>query len=148
MADLLYTQEITIETQAGDSRVFVISKFPALAGREIVTQYPLSALPKIGDYAINEAMAKKILSYVEAVNKEGNRFRLNTEAMINNHVPDWETMAKIEKAMLAYNVSFFSKGKSSLSLKTFVQKARPLILSILTALQDQSSPKAAPPSTN
>ncbi|KAF9396647.1 hypothetical protein CPC16_010966 [Podila verticillata] len=64
MNTLLEPKEITIKTMAGEDRTYILSKFPAIAGREIVSQYPISAVPKLGDYKINEALMLKIMGFV------------------------------------------------------------------------------------
>ena len=47
---LLHPKPVTIECNDGSSKEFILHKFPAIPGREIVSQYPLSAMPKLGDY--------------------------------------------------------------------------------------------------
>ena len=49
MADLIEPKDVDIITQSGEKKTFVFSKIPYWACREIVAQYPLSAMPKIGD---------------------------------------------------------------------------------------------------
>lgn len=148
MSDLLFPQTFTVKTQDGTERTYLLSKFPAVAGREIVTQYPISAMPKLGDYKVNEDVMLKLMGYVGVQMDNGSVLRLSSRALIDNHIPDWETLARIEMAMMEYNVSFFGKGKSSLSLEAIIQKARPLITRILTDLSEQSSKKDEPRSTN
>lgn len=138
-------KEVKVKTQSGVEKAFVLHKIPAIPAREIVTQWPLTALPKVGDYKSNEAIMLKMMSYVEAVSPDGSsRIRLSTQELIDNHVPDWECLGRLEAGMMEYNVSFFGTGKSSLSLESIIQKARPLILKILTASSEQLSPKDAP----
>ena len=43
-----------------DDKEFMLSKFPAVAGSEIIAKYPLSGLPKLGDYKVNEETMLKI----------------------------------------------------------------------------------------
>ena len=99
---LLDPKEIEI-----DGKTFVISKFPAVAGREIVANYSLSALPKVGDYEVNAQMMHKLMSYVGVPNASEQPLQLCTTALIDNHVGGWETLAKVEMAMMEYNCSFF-----------------------------------------
>ncbi len=108
---LLEPKQIEIE-----GKQFIISKFPAIAGRKIITQYPLSGLPKIGEYGVNEEIMFKLMGYVGVLIKgQETPLLLSTEALIDNHVGNWEILAKIEMAMLEYNCSFFLNGKVSLS---------------------------------
>lgn len=134
-------KEITVETQRGESRVYVLSKFPAVQGREIIAKYPLSAMPKLGDYQVNEETMLKLMTFV-AVPQDGREpLRLITRALVDNHVPDWETLARIEFAMMEYNVSFFGNGKGSTFLEAITRKAQAFLTKTLTDLSGQLSPK-------
>lgn len=123
-----------------ETKTFIVSKFPAIAGREIVTQYPTSALPKIGDYKVNEELMLKVLSYV-AVEVEGREIVLNSRALVDNHVPDFECLMRIEAAMMEYNCSFFRNGKLSTFFGNIAETARTLISQTLTGSSPQSSAK-------
>ena len=132
-----------------DGKIFILSKFPAVAGREIIANYSLSAIPKIGDYAVNEQMMLKLMSYVGVVCKGMNEpLRLTTQALIDNHVGGWETLAKVEMSMLELNCSFFQNGLISKFLDDSAQKLDTWITQILTDLSQQSSPKKARHTTN
>lgn len=132
-------KEMTIKTQAGTDKTFILSKFPATVGREIFCKYPLSGLPKVGDYAVNEETMVKCLSYAYAITEGGQQIRLASKAFIDNHVPDWETLVKLEYAMLEYNGSFFGNGKVSGFLELMTAKLPELTSKILTGLSQQSS---------
>lgn len=128
---LLQPKTQSIKLADGTEKEFILSKFPAVEGREIVTQYPLSAIPKLGDYKVNEEIMLKMLSYV-AVPTEGGQLVLSTKALVNNHVPDFEALIRLEAAMLEYNCSFFGNGSASNFLEIIVTKARALISQTLT----------------
>lgn len=142
---MIEPKEITIETQRGESRVYVLSKFPAIQGREIIAKYPLSAVPKLGDYQVNEETMLKLMGFVGVPRDSGEPLRLATRALIDNHVPDWETLARIEFAMMEYNVSFFGNGKGSTFLEAITQKAQAFLSKTLTDLSAQSLPKGKQP---
>lgn len=144
---LIEPKEVKIKTQAGEEKTYILSKFPAIQGREILCKYPLSGLPKLGDYAVNEETMFKLISFV-AVPSGGGDIALTTRQLIENHVPDWETLTKIEVGMIEYNCSFFANGGASIFLKGFAQKVQALITQTLTSSLRQSSPKAEQPSTN
>lgn len=145
---MLEEKEITIKTQAGTDKKYIISKFPAIAGREIIAKYPLSGLPKLGDYQINEETMLKLMSFVQAKTKDGGQIALTTTALIDNHVPDWETLARIEIEMMGYNCSFFQQGKISNFLDTIKMNAEQSILSILTDLLERLSQQTKQHSKN
>lgn len=139
---LLEPKTITVETQKGEQRTYIISKFPAVQGREIIAKYPLSAMPKLGDYAVNEETMLKLMCFV-AVNIEGNPepLALTTRALVDNHLPDWETLARVEVAMMEYNVSFFANGKGSTFLEAITAKAQAFLSKTLMDLSGQSLQK-------
>lgn len=148
MKELLQPKEVTVKTQEGSERVYILSKLDAISGRELVAQYPVSMLPKVGDYEVNEKMMQKLLSHVAVKMPDGTELCLTTKDLIRNHVPDWETLARLEIGMVEYNCSFFKTGLTSVISKTFQEKAHQFISKILTDLLAQSSRKDAPPSTN
>lgn len=142
---MIEPKEVTIETQGGESRTYVLSKFPAIQGREIIAKYPLSAMPKLGDYAVNEETMLKLMAFV-AVPQDGREpLKLTTRALVDNHVPDWETLARIEFSMMEYNVSFFGNGKGSTFLEAITLKAQQFLSKTLTDLSAQYSQKAKQP---
>lgn len=119
-------------TADGVDKVYLISKFKAIAGRDIVTNYPVTGLPKIGDYKSNEVIMLKLMSHVAVVVGEDDAIILDSQALVDNHVPDWETLAKIEVAMMQYNCSFFQDGKISSFLDIIKATALQLISEIST----------------
>lgn len=97
-----------------DGKIYVISKFPAVAGREIITQYPITGAPVIGNYKANEALMFKVMAFM-GVKLEGRPepMLLNSQIAIDNHVGSWETLMRLEKEMMVYNCSFFQDGRTS-----------------------------------
>lgn len=147
--DLLQPKDVEIKLQDGTFKTFVISKFPAVQGREIMAKYPTSHIPKIGDYGVAEEVMLKLTAYVGVRNDEtGHIQTLGTMALVNNHIPDWEALGRIEWAMLEYNCSFFANGMNSDFFESIIQKAAPWISKTLTALLQQLSKTEKPPSKN
>lgn len=145
-APLLKPKEVTLSDMDGNAHVFIISRVPAIPARELVSQYPLTAAPKIGDYPRNEALMLKLLSYVAVPRPEGEPLRLTTAALVDNHVPDWELLARLEMAMMEYNVSFFGNGRASNFLDGIAQQAQQWITQTLIPSLQASLPKGKPPS--
>lgn len=142
---MIEPKEVEIEAPSGEVKKFTISKFNAIAGREIVSQYPISGLPKLGDYATNEAIMLKMMAFVMV--KAGDvALPLTTRELVNNHVPDWETLAKLEWEVMEYNCSFFANGRVSNFLEELTAKLPESILSILTTLLERSSLQGKQPS--
>ena len=134
MANLLEPKEVEIELPDGSMKTYIFSKFPAIAGREIVTQYPLSAMPKMGDYEVNEKIMLKLMCYVAVRLDSGIEQQLTSKALVDNHIRSWETLGKIEVGMIEYNCSFFGNGRASSFLTNIVQTALPMISKMLTGL--------------
>lgn len=137
--ELLQPKEIDI-----NGKTYRISKFPATVGREIVAKYPVSNMPKLGDYKVSEEVMLKLMSYVEAVLLERS-IRLSTQELVNNHVPDWEVLAQLEWEMLSYNCSFLTNGKSLSFFEKLAHLAEQKISEILTASLGKSSARAKQP---
>lgn len=142
--DLLQPEDFTVTDQAGKARTFKISKFPAVQGREIIAKYPLSNVPKLGDYGVSEETMLKLMSFVGVEIKGGPTLRLSTIDLVNNHVGDWETLARIEAKMIEYNCSFFLKEKALTFFDVFLQMATSRVTEMLTASLRQSSPPVKP----
>jgi len=128
-----------------DGKTYIISKFPAIDGREIITQYPLSATPKIGDYQTNKEIMLKIMGYVAIKLPSNNQnLTLSTQDLVNNHVPNWEVLLKLEWAMMEYNCSFFHEGKVSSFLENLVEMLPAWITQMLTLLSEPLSQAEKP----
>lgn len=138
---------LPVQGRDGEFKDFVISHFPATVGREIVTQYPLTAIPKIGDYKTNEALMLRMMAYVAVVvPAQGDApercLELSTRTLVDNHVGDHERLMRLEWALMEYNCSFFGNGKASTFFETIAEKGKALIIQTLTDFSRQSSPKA------
>lgn len=107
----LKPEEFKLKDEDGKEFTYILSNFDCVEGRRIFSQYPMSALPKVGDYEVNEQLMYRIMSYVAVITSNGGRLRLETEALVKNHVPNTEMLALIEIAMMKKNFSFFRDGK-------------------------------------
>ncbi len=119
-----------------------IGKYPAIAGREIISKYPIANAPKIGNYQTSEETMLKVMAFIERINPDGTAIRLINRTLVDNHIKDWETLVKLEMLSLEYNCSFFQNGKASAFLKKSLSLAEAKITEILTALLGQLSHKA------
>jgi hypothetical protein len=142
-------ESVEIELLDGSKKAFILSDFPAVAGREILTQYPVTGMPKLGEYKSNEQIMFKLMSFV-GVEVEGRvePLRLTTAALIDNHIPDPETLMRVEYAMLQRNCSFFRNGKGSDFFGRLLKDAVGKLMSTLTASLPASSVKGSQHSTN
>ena len=139
-------KKIEIDTEDG-VKTYILHKIPYMAGgREVCTQFIPTGLPKVGDYAKNEALALIIFAHVDVITDAGTPLRLSTKDLVGNHVPDFQTGVKIEKEMLEFNFGFFDTGKIYASLKNLAQQHQAKILPILMEFVGQLSQKEKPPS--
>lgn len=143
---LLNPLQVSHKAKDGTEYTYNLGQYPAIAGREIICKYPLSAIPKLGDYEVNEATMLKLMSYVERVMPDGNTVRLTTRALVDNHVPDAEVLMQLERGSLQHNVSFFGSDAISRFLEGIAAKSKPLVMKTLTDLLAQSSAKKQRPS--
>ena len=132
--ELIKPKPVKIKDSDGIEKEFIISRLPATVGREILAKYPVSNIPKLGEYQASADAMNLMMKYV-AVNLEGRDKpqRLMTPELINNHVVDGEQLLRLEMAMLAENTSFFGKGGSSDFFAGLIRKYLPLITTTLMA---------------
>ena len=142
MANLIKPLEIEVKDIDGDLHKYTISRLPAVAGREILAKYLGGTMPKIGDYKDNHESMLKMMKYV-AVEIDGQLQTLQTQALIDNHIPDTECLLRLEIEMIRHNTSFFGNAGSSNLLDFLLQKIKASIpsnfktqiLSLLQSLQ-------------
>lgn len=147
LAPLIEPKEIKVKDRNGKEKTFIISLIPATYAREIVAQWTANAMPKLGDYYVNEAMMFKIMCYVAVPNKSG-QLRLSTRELIDNHVPDLWMLESLEKEMAQYNFGFFL-GEEFSNLKERIIRIFSIWLTqIMTTSFRQSLQPEKPPSTN
>lgn len=120
---LIQPKEITIEFE-GEQLKFNIGKFPATVGREIISKYPVSNMPKMGDYKVSEETMLKLMCHVERVYDDRVQ-ELTSKTLVDNHIPSWEVLVKLEAYVIDYNCSFFELGKVLNSLKEWKHLAEP-----------------------
>ena len=139
---MIKEKEVIIE-----GKTFIISKFPATDGREILVKYFPSGIPKIGDYQTNEECMFKMMKFVKVVNGQ-QHIELATKQILNNYVEDAAMLLYLEWAILEYNFAFFLKGRISTFFDGIAQKVPELTLKMLTGLSDLLSKVEKRPSTN
>lgn len=145
---LIDPQEYECPLPGGGTKTFILSTFPAVQGREIVTGYPTSNVPKLGSYNVSEELMLKLMCFV-AVPIEGKEpLQLTTKALVNNHVPDWETLARLEMKMLERNCSFFKDGRALTLFQGIAQAVQQLTTKTLMDLLPQLLEAVKQRSTN
>lgn len=120
-----------------DGVEFFIGKFPATVGREIISQYPTTAAPVIGNYARNEEISFKVLSHAQ-IEKDGARITLSDRTFIDKYIlaseklEAWEIQIRLEKEVISYNLSNFQKELASNFFKGLTQKIDSKVIETLT----------------
>lgn len=104
--DLIKPKEIELKDLDGNTHKFIISRFNALDGYELISNFPKTMFNKGESFKDHKEVLIKIFSHVEAFKQDGNTIRLTSEALINNHIPDYELLMKILKEVGTYNSSF------------------------------------------
>lgn len=138
MHALIKPKTITLKNRDDEEKEFIISRLPATVCREIMAKYPLSNLPKVGEYAASEEAMLLLMKYV-VVMKDDQEIRLTTKALVDNHVDDGILLGRLEIQMLEYNTGFFGLGGNQGFLDCLLQRFKPLIMQMLTQLLAQSS---------
>lgn len=128
---------------------FVISKMPCTVAQEVIFKLPTGLVPLLSNFSQAEDMAFKMLSYCERIYEDGRpNVGLISKEIIDNHVPDFDTLVKLETECINYNYDFFGNGK----LLDFLNKGVCLVESkasgILTDLLDKLLPADGRPTTN
>ena len=136
--ELLEPKEVEITDKVKNvTKVFILSKIPAFQARTIMLQYvPVQLLNINKDEEKVKAMILKLMSYV-AVKEQDRIIRLETETLIDNHCPSFETVVELEALMIDYNTSFFKDGKTLTFLQRLESLATEKITGILTLLSDR-----------
>ena len=102
-----------------------LGKYPATAGREILSKVPMGLAAGGAEYSVSEEAMFLVFRFIERVTDTGAGVRLVTRELIDSHVPDAGTLLMLEEASLEYNLSFFPKGSASASLKDLLQIINP-----------------------
>lgn len=146
---LIKPKDFPMTCEDGTVKNYILSRFDAIAGREIICKYISFNLPKLGDYPEGEKVMLQLMSHVAVKTKEGVEIKLSTKDLIRNHCPDgYEQLMKLEGAMMEYNSSFFQDGRSLDFFENLAQLIARKALEILTPLSEQLSPTTKQPSTN
>lgn len=136
---MIKTKEVAVKNQDGVEKTFILARLPCVPMREVMAKYPVSNIPKLGEYQASKEVMLLLMSFV-AVRVEGRDepLRLSNADLVNNHVDDGEQLLRLEFAMLDYNTSFFGQGGGSSFFEGLIQKHLPSIIQTLMASLPQS----------
>ena len=145
---LIKSKSVLVKDVEGNEKEFIISRFPATVAREIIAKYPLSNIPKVGDFATSTEAMFLLMSFVAVPMPDGEHQTLSTKALIDNHVADGEQLIRLEFEMLRYNTSFFGLAGQSGSIADAIKTYLPLIMQTLIQCLPQSLQNDLQRSTN
>lgn len=114
---------------------FIISKMPCTTAQEVLINLPQGFIPILSDFSRYKQYIYKMLSYCERVYTDGRgNIALVSEALIDNHVPNFDTLYKLEFECLNYNYDFFKDGRAWTFLNQGVSLVKSNLSEILTDL--------------
>lgn len=116
---------------------FLISKMPCMTAQEVAVKLPTGLLPLINQFSQSEEMVIKMLACCQRIYKDKPNVPLISKEIINNHVPDFDTLIKLEHECVQYNYDFFENGKLLNFLNKGVCLAESKVSGILTDLLDK-----------
>lgn len=145
--DLIKPRTILVADRDGVEKEFIISRLPATVAREVIAKYPLSNIPKVGDYAVSEEVMLIMMRYV-AVMVDGVEMKLSSKALVDNHVNDGIQLLRLEVQMIEENTGFFGLGGKQGFLDYLLKRFSQSITPMLTHLLGQLSQADSSPSQN
>lgn len=147
MPALLKPKPVTVKDRDGAERSYALHRFDVWDGREVILQYPVANMPKVGEYKVSAELAAKIYSYITVETAPGVHQALSTRELVGNHIPDGETGLRLEYLMMEYNYSFFAPGAISSFFGGFALTFKGWIMSTLTDLSERLSQREKQTST-
>lgn len=118
---------------------FIISQLPCTAAQEIAVRLPQGLIPILGNFTHAEEMYIKMLSYCERVYDDGRHVKLINKDIIDNNIPDFETLLKLEREVIEYNYGFFDIEKVLILLNDLLSRVESKASGILMDLLDKLS---------
>lgn len=142
---LIKPLDITISDIDGIERHYRISRFPAVVGLEIIAKVPSNIatfskqLPNLKELVLQ--MCKYIAVDVSSNDGGTHEIILSTQALIDNHVPDGQTLLRLLFELMRHNTSFFGRADQSILdfLMAKLAVLSPKITPTLTRLLQQLS---------
>ena len=144
---LIKPLDITITDIDGIDRHYRISRFPAVVGLEIIAKVPSNIATLSKQLPYLKELVLQMCKYiaVDAPTDDGgtHEITLSTQALIDNHVPDGQTLLRLLFELIRHNTSFFGRADQSIQefLKGRLAVLYPKIIPMLTQLSQQLSPK-------
>ncbi len=123
---------------------FIISQMPCTVAQEVAFKLPPGLIPIMGNFTQAEEMYVKMLSFCERVYDDGRHIKLINKDIIDNHVPDFQTLLLLEREVIEYNYGFFDTEKLLTLLNGLLSRAESSVSKILMDLLDKFSSADVP----
>lgn len=118
---------------------FIISKMPCTVAQEVMFNLPIGLVPLLGNFTNAQEMVFKMLSYCERVYTDGQpSVKLISKEIIDNHIPDINTLLQLEQECIQYNFGFFNLERVLTFLQPALSRVESKISGILTDFLDKS----------
>lgn len=142
---LIKPLDITIKDLDGIERNYRISRFPTVAGLEIIARVPSNVatlskqLPHLRELVLQ--MCKYVAVDVPTDDGGTHEIILSTQALIDNHVPDSQSLLRILFELMRHNTPFFGRADQSILdyLADRLAALYPKLIPMLTQLSQQLS---------
>lgn len=115
--NLIKPTEVTIADLDGVERTYRIGRFPALIGLDIIARVPSNIaslskqLPRLRQLVLQ--MCQYVAVDVPLEDGGTHEVTLSTTALVDNHVPDGQTLLHLCFEIMRHNTSFFGSGDQS-----------------------------------
>lgn len=127
---------------------FILSKFPATVGREIMLKYPMYNAPLLFDFLKSDEAMMLVMRHV-AKQLPDRQIILENKTLLDQHIsPGLHHLLEVEWAELKYNFDFFESGSLSDIWKILREGLEGSAVRILTHFVDSSSLNMPQPSAN
>lgn len=134
---LIKPKEIEIENLDGEKLKFVIGRYPAVEGLELLALLPSNFASFSKQLPQLKPLILKILKFVSVVKTDdaGNQFELEltTQELIDNNCTDATTLLKLCFESINYNTNFYKADGQSL-LESIIDKVMARVLTTIQTL--------------
>ena len=124
-------KEIVLTCREGKEYTYVLHPIPYFDARRLSELYPVLNVQQIVRGADTAEGMRLLFSYVSRKLESGDLVRLETDALVANHVPDFKTGSLLEAKALDEVFDFFGDGGLLSSVKAVLQAALPTELKTL-----------------
>ena len=126
-----------------------VGQWPATRALDFLLGVGFGAVEKLESSAKVRKALLGMCEFVEAVTPDGkHKVRLVNDDLVDNHVPDGQTLLALLREMGAYNTDFFQNGRLQGFAEGLLSNLGPWLSKALTQSLQSFSPPASPPSEN